>query len=201
MSTRLAPRSLALNAVVAIMVLAGCSTAPSATTSLPPANPPTATPLATRPSMDPELEAVLPDSVGQLRIAKSSLAGLSFAESVNPAFRQFVQDIGVSGAAISVASGVGESTSSPEAGIFLLAVRIRGASEEQIVSTFRRALESSTEQPFSVTTTTIAGKEVQAALPQGTDEQPAYFYARGDVMLFVAASDQALAEEAITLLP
>lgn len=187
-------------AVLAACLAAACTGAPAATLSQS-ANPPTATPLATRPSMDPELEAMLPDRVGQLIIAKSSLVGLGFSESANPAFRQFLQDIGVSGASVSVASGIGSSTAAPESSVFLVAIRVRGASEEQIESTFRRALEQDPERPYSVTAQTVSGKDVLLAAALGTDDPPAYFYAHGDVMLFVAASDRALAEEAIALLP
>lgn len=188
-------------AALAAAFAAACTGAPAATVSVSAAIPPTATPLPTRPSMDPELEAMLPDRVGQLEIVKSSLAGLEFSASTNAAFRQFLQDIGVSGALVSVATGIGTSTAAPESSAFLLAIRVRGASEEQLVSTFRRALEQDPERPYLITAQTVSGKEVLLAAAQGTDDPPAYFYARGDVMLFVAASDEALAEEAIALLP
>lgn len=192
--------SLAVVAVLVAALAAGCEGTPTSL-SPSPANPPTATPLATRPSMDPELEAMLPDRVGQLAIVKSSLAGLEFSESANPAFGQFLRDIGVSGSSVSVASGIADSGGEPPSSVFLLAIRVRGASEEQIVSTFRRALEQDATRPYSVTAQTVSGKEVLLAVAQGTDDPPAYFYARGEVMLFVAASSQAIAEEAIALLP
>jgi hypothetical protein len=153
--------------------------------------------------MDPELEAILPDRVGTVEIAKSSLAGLEFSGSAEPTFQQFLQEIGVSNASISVASGIGASATTPPASAFLLAIRLRGATEEQIVSTFRHALEQNETRPYTVTAQTVSGKDVLRAVAQsgGGEGPPAYFYARGDVMLFVTASDQALAEEAIALLP
>jgi hypothetical protein len=204
MSSRI-PLPLMVAALAAALAAActGESAATGSPSGSPPgsANPPTAAPLATRPSMDPELEEMLPDRVGRLEIAKSSLAGLEFSGSADPTLQQFLRDIGISGSAISVASGVGASTEAPPSSVFLLAIRVRGASEDQIVSTFRRALEASEQRAYTVTAQTVSGKEVLVADAQGTDDSPAYFYALGEVMLFAAASDQALAEEAIALLP
>jgi hypothetical protein len=183
---------------VAAAMAAACEGSPT-DLSPSPASPPPATALATRPSMDPELEAVLPDRVGELEIEKRSLAGMEFSSNADPTFQQFLQEIGVSGASVSVASGVGGSTETSNT--LMLAIRIRGASEDQIMSTFRRILEENQTRPYTVTTQTVSGKDVLLAVAQGAEGPPAYFYARGDVMLFVAASDESIAEEAIALLP
>lgn len=190
--------ALTVVVVLSAALAAGCEGAP---TSLPPSpsDQPTTTPLATGPSMDPELEAMLPDRVGELEIEKRSLAGMAFSSNADPTFQQFLQEIGVSGASVSVASGVGGSAATSNA--LMLAIRIRGASEDQIMSTFRRVLEENQTRPYTVTPQTVSGKDVLLAVAQGAEGPPAYFYARGEVMIFVAASDEAIAEEAIALLP
>ena len=194
-------RALMAVAALAAALATSCAGTPSATVSVSATNPPTATPQPTRASMDPELEALLPDRVGTLDISKRSLTGLEFSSSADLAFGQFLQDIGVSGAAVSVASGFGASTAAPPSSVLVLAIRVRGATQEQIVSTFRHALEASIDRPYSVTAQTVSGKEVLVAVAQGVDDPPTYFYARDDVMFLASASDDALAAEAISLLP
>jgi hypothetical protein len=127
-----------------------------------------------------DLEAMIPDKVGDLTIRKTSA--------------KFVSDLGVKPSDISIAVGTGFSTNDSRVVIF--ALRAAGASTDRLLSGFKEATAQSPE-PFSWTSTDVGGKQVETATDGASIT---YLYAKGDVLFWVNG-DAASAEEAVSGLP
>lgn len=145
-----------------------------------------------------DLEALIPDTVGDLTINKQSMQGSEFltAPGSDPAAIKFVEDLQVSPSDISIATGSGNSADFTKF-VFVFVIRAQGADSDRLVSAFQTA-EASDSSPLEWSDATVAGKSVQTADAVGGAN---YIYAKGDVMFWVVASDTALAEQFIGLLP
>jgi hypothetical protein len=146
-----------------------------------------------------DLEALIPDTVGGLTINKQSMQGSEFltAPGSDPAAIKFVQDLGVSASDISIATGQGNSADFTKF-VFVFVIRAAGVDSDRLVSAFKTATSSGDASPLSWSDATVAGKSVETAAAGGGIT---YIYAKGDVMFWVTASDAALAEQFIGLLP
>jgi hypothetical protein len=143
----------------------------------------------------PDLEAMIPDKVGELTIQKTSAKGDKFLTSADsdPAVAKFVSDLGVKPSDISIAVGTGFST---DARVVIFALRAAGASTDRLISGFKEATTQS-PAPFSWTSTDVGGKQVETATDGASTT---YLFAKGDVLFWVNG-DAASAEEAVSGLP
>jgi hypothetical protein len=145
-----------------------------------------------------DLEALIPDKVGDLTMQKESMAGSAYLVSPqsDPATVKFVQDLGVSPSDISIAVGFGFS-SDGSSSLVMFVIRAAGADTDRLVSVFKAADDQSRDTPLTWDTTTVAGKQLQVAMDGSTT---IYLYAKGDVLFFISG-DAASTQEAIGGLP
>lgn len=145
-----------------------------------------------------DLEALIPDTVGGITMDKSSMQGNEFLVTADdPAMIAFLQDTGVSPSDVSMAVGIGfsaETGTSVVMGIF----RAKGADSARLMSALKESWEADRETPLEWSTTNFGGKQVEAASDEG---QTLYFYSRGDMLVYVSATDPAVSEEVISGLP
>ena len=146
-----------------------------------------------------DLEALIPDSVAGLPITKSSMLGNEFlvAPNSDPATIKFVQDLGVSPEDISIAIGYGISTDASSS-VIIFILRAAGADTNTLTSAFQEAQNASAESPIQWRSSTLGGKQVEVGDLGG---QSTYLYAHGDVLAWVTATSEAIAEEVISGLP
>ena len=145
-----------------------------------------------------DLEALIPDKVGNLTMTKQSMAGSQFLTSgqADPATVKFLQELGVAPSDISMAFGFGFSTDG-SSNLAMVVIRAAGADTDRLISVFKAALDQSRDTPLTWDTTTIAGKQLQVAVDGNTTT---YLYAKGDVLFFISG-DAASTQEAIGGLP
>ena len=145
-----------------------------------------------------DLEALIPDKVGDLTITKQSMQGSEFltAPGSDPAAVKFVEDLGISAGDISIATGSSYSADFTKF-VFVFVIRASGVDSDRLISAFQSA-GSADSSPLEWSSTTVAGKSVQTASAAGGAN---YIYAKGDVMFWLIASDATLAEQFIGLLP
>jgi hypothetical protein len=145
-----------------------------------------------------DLEALIPNTVGDMTISKQSVQAGDFltAPGSDPAAVKFVEDLGVSPSDISIATGSGNNADFTKF-VFAFVIRARGADSNRLISAFQSA-GSADASPLEWSGTTVAGKSVQTADAAGGTN---YIYAKNDVMFWVIASDAAVAEQFIALLP
>jgi hypothetical protein len=145
-----------------------------------------------------DLEALIPDTVGEMTLQKTSTKGDEFINSADsdPAVAKFIEDLGVSPGDISLAIGFGFSAdASSSIGMFVF--RASGADTNRLVSAFKAADDAQRDTPLVWSGASVGGKNVETA----TDgDQTFYLYAKGDVLFFVSG-DAASTEEAISELP
>jgi hypothetical protein len=146
-----------------------------------------------------DLEALIPDTVGELTITKKSVQTSEFltAPGSDPATVKFVQDLGVSPSDISIATGSGNSADFSSF-VFVFVIRAQGVDSDRLVSAFKTAMASSDSSPLQWASATVAGKSVETSEGNGGAN---YIYAKGDVMFWVIATNATLAEQFITQLP
>jgi hypothetical protein len=145
-----------------------------------------------------DLEALIPDTVGDLTMQKSSTKGDEFltSSSSDPAVAKFVSDLGVSPSDISIAIGFGFSAdASSSLGMFVF--RASGADTDRLIAAFKEANDADRSAPLAWSSTTVGGKQVESAVD---GETTYYLYAKGDVLFFLSG-DPASTEEAISGLP
>jgi hypothetical protein len=145
-----------------------------------------------------DLEALIPDKVGDLTMTKQSMAGSQYLISPDsdPATVKFVQDLGVSPSDISIAVGFGFS-SDGKSNLVMFVLRAAGADTSKLVAEFKTADDASRDTPLTWNSTNVAGKDLQVAVDGDTT---IYLYAKNDVLFFISG-DQASTEEAIGGLP
>lgn len=146
-----------------------------------------------------DLEALIPDSVAGLPITKSSMLGNEFlvAPNSDPGTIKFVQDLGVSPSDISIAIGYGISTDASST-VIIFILRAAGADTNQLTAAFKEAQNGTATSPIQWSNSSLGGKQVEVGDLGG---QSTYLYAHGDVLAWITASTEAIAEEVISGLP
>lgn len=146
-----------------------------------------------------DLEALIPDTVGELTITKQSVQTSEFltAPGSDPAAVKFVEDLGVSPSDISIATGSGTSADFSSF-VFVFVIRAEGADSNTLVSAFKTASSSGDSSPLQWASATVAGKSVETSEANGGAN---YIYAKGDVMFWLIATNATLAEQFIAQLP
>ena len=145
-----------------------------------------------------DLEALIPDTVGEITMQKTSTKGDEFIASSDsdPAVAKFIQDLGVSPGDISLAIGFGfTADASSSLGMFVF--RAEGADTNRLVSAFKEANDADRDAPLTWSSTTIGGKTVETAVDADTTF---YLYAKNDVLFYISG-DADSAEEVISGLP
>ena len=145
-----------------------------------------------------DLEALIPDTVGDMAMQKTSTKGDEFLTSSesDPAVAKFVEDLGVSPSDISIAFGYGFSAdASSTLGMFVF--RASGADSDRLIAAFKTANDADRDSPLAWSDTEIGGKQVESAVD---GETKFYLYAKGDVLFFISG-DPTSTEEAISGLP
>ena len=146
-----------------------------------------------------ELENLIPDSAGGVTLNKASTQGNDYLVSsdADPQTVAFLQDLGVSPSDVSMAYGIGLSTDATS-GVAMFVFRAAGADSNRLVAAFKTANNSETESPLQWSSSTVGGKSVEVAESNG---QSTYLYVKGDILFFIGAGTQAVAEEILNGLP
>lgn len=145
-----------------------------------------------------DLEALIPDTVGEMTLQKESTKGDEFIASADsdPAVAKFIEDLGVSPDDISLAFGFGFSADASSS-IAMFVFRASGADTDRLISAFKEANDADRDAPLTWTATSVGGKDVETAVDAA---QTIFLYAKGDVLFFISG-DPASTEEAISELP
>ena len=205
---------LAAPAALLSLVLVACSgggtaTAPASASANPTPTPtleptPTATaagtpnPLASFDlNQDKALEALLPDTVGNLALTKFSVKGAEFftGAGTDPAFKDFLDRVHAQPDDVSAAVAADQGST-----LQLLAMRVAGANTDDLKTEFRRALGESASTTVTLSEATVGGKSVLTGFDPD-QEANVYFYVVNDVLFFVTTADKTVAEAALQKLP
>lgn len=146
---------------------------------------------------DPELEALLPTSLGGVALIVESQAGTDLSTK-SGAFDVFLKSLGKERADFSVASAYAAGGLRAEIGAW----RVKGADSGLVLQGFKTALQASSTTPLTQAEESVGGRSVtRIGDPGQLTHGPLYVVARGDTLLFVQTPEPALAEEAISKLP
>ena len=146
---------------------------------------------------DPDLEAVLPTSLGGVALTVESQAGTDLTTK-SDAFDAFLNSLGKTRADFSVASAYTTGGLRAEIGAW----RVKGADPTLMLQGFKAALQASSTTPLTQAEESLAGRPItRIGDPGQLAHGPLYVVERGDMLLFVQTPDPALAEEAISKLP
>lgn len=180
--------SIVVLAVTALLAGCGGSSSPSPSNAAPSALPPVGLPSGLH--ADAHLEGDLPDA-----IAGETLTKLSFKGNELEASGQGVTD--VQGALSTLGKSLDDVTFAIAGGskVQVGAYRIDGVDGEALLTIITNSMTQGGSKPVSVVDK--GGKSVKVV--SGTDT--AYFYARGDIVFFVAGGDDAAITEALSKLP
>lgn len=142
---------------------------------------------------DPELEALLPTSLGGVALTVESQSGAELATK-SGAFDEFLNTLGKTRADFSVASAYATGSLRAEIGAW----RVKGADPALMLQGFKRALQSSSATPLTLAEDNLNGQMItRIGDPGQLAHGPLYVISRGDVLLFVQTPDGTLAEEAV----
>jgi len=146
-----------------------------------------------------ELEALIPDKVGELTMKKSSFRGSDYllAPGSDPDTVKFIQDLGVSPSDISMAIGFGFSADFTSS-VAMFVFRAKGANSGALVTAVKASLDSSGGSPEEWSSATVGGKQVETA---GQDGGSTFLYVKGDVLIWLTVSDPATAATILNGLP
>lgn len=147
---------------------------------------------------DPELEALLPPTLGGTALTIESQAGADLS-TPSSAFDAFLAGLGKSRSEFSVASAYARQGGlKAEIGAW----RVRGAESGALLPGFQTAVQASSNTPLTIVAETLAGREItRIGEPGQLSRGPLYVVVRGDALLFVQTTVPALAAEAIGKLP
>ena len=147
---------------------------------------------------DPELEALLPTSLGGVALIVESQAGPALSTNSAP-FDAFLAGLGKTRADFTLASAY-----APGGGLKaeVGAWRVKDADTALLLPSFEDVMQASSATPLTIADETIAGRAVtRIGDPGQLTRGPLYVVVRGEVLLFVQTPEPALVEEAMTKLP
>ena len=148
-------------------------------------------------NQDKALEALLPDTVGDLTLTKFSVKGAEFftGAGTDPAFKDFLDRVHAQPDDVSAAVAADQGST-----LQVLALRVAGANSDDLKTEFRRALSESASTTVTLSEATVGGKSVLTGFDPD-QEANVYFYVVNDVLFFVTTADKTLAEAALQKLP
>ena len=142
---------------------------------------------------DPQLEALLPKSLGGVALTIESQAGTDLSTN-SAAFDAFLKSLGKTRADFVVASAYAQGTLRAAVGAW----KVAGADSTALIPAFKTVLQASSTTPLTVTEDTLSGHPVTKIGEKGELAQgPLYAFARDGTLFFVQTPERALAEEAI----
>src|SRR5262245_48354586 len=140
---------------------------------------------------DPELEALLPTSLGGVTLTVESQSGDDLATK-SAAFDTFLNNLGKTRADFSVASAYATGGLRAEIGAW----RVKGADPAQMLQGFKTALQASSATPLTQVDETLGGRAVtRIGDPGQLAHGPLYVVGGGDTLFFVQTPEPTLAEE------
>ena len=146
---------------------------------------------------DPELEALLPTTLGGVALTVESQAGTDLATN-SAAFDAFLASLGKTRADFSLASAYAPQGLKAQVGAW----RVKGGDPALLLPGFRTAVQASSATPLTQVEEIVAGRKVtRIGDPGQLTQGPLYVVVRGDTLLFVQTPEPALAEEAMEKLP
>jgi hypothetical protein len=200
-SLRAAPAALILLGVVITACSGGGASASPTATAEPsvPASSGGAQP--SLPSGAEDLEALIPDTVGGVALQKLSMRGNEFTNSgsASAAAEEFLRNLGVSSEDVSVAVGFGIAPDS-ESGVAVFIFRAEGADSGRLLQAFKDATDAERETPLEWESVTIGDKQVERASDPEQDNR-VYLYVTGDLLAFVATTNEGDAADVLSGLP
>jgi hypothetical protein len=145
----------------------------------------------------PELEALLPTTLGGVSLTIESQAGTDLATQ-SAAFDAFLAGLGKTRADFALASAYSEGGLEAAVGAW----RVRGADPALLLPGFTTAVQASSTTPLGQVEEIVAGRLVnRIGNPGQMTNGPLYVFVRGDTLWFVQTTERALAEEAVEKLP
>jgi hypothetical protein len=142
---------------------------------------------------DPELEALLPKSLGGVALTIESQAGTDLSTN-NAAFDAFLKSLGKTRGDFVVASATAPGTLRAAIGAW----KVKGADPAALIPAFKTVLQASSTTPLTITEQHVAGHLVTKIGEKGELAQgPLYVFARDGTLFFVQTPDPGLGEEAI----
>lgn len=146
---------------------------------------------------DPDLEALLPTTLGGVALTVESQAGTELSTSSGP-FDAFLTGLGKTRADFSLASAYAHGGLKAEIGAW----RVKGADPALLLPGFKAAVQRSSATPLTEAPETMGRRKVtRIGDPGQLTRGPLYVVLRGDALLFVQTPDRKLAEEAMSKLP
>jgi hypothetical protein len=145
----------------------------------------------------PELEALLPTTLGGVSLTIESQAGTDLATE-SAAFDAFLASLGKSRADFTLASAYSPGGLKAAVGAW----RVKGADSALLLPGFATAVQASSTTTLTQVEEIVAGRAVNRIGDPGQLTQgPLYVFVRGDTLWFVQTTERALAEEAMNKLP
>jgi len=150
------------------------------------------------PSNAKELEALLPDSLGGVKLVKASYKGSDFLNSANSneEFKTWLTSVGKSLDDVSAAFGFAASGTSGSA---IFAFRVQGVDNGKLIDAFKTSAAQGSSA-MTWTSANVGGKNVQQAQDPDT-KSTVSLYGPADLLFFVTTNDPAVAQEALSHLP
>lgn len=147
---------------------------------------------------DPELEALLPTTIGGVALTVESQAGPDLSTGAGP-FDAFLARLGKTRADFTLASAYAMGGGvKAEVGAW----RVKGADAAELLAGFEAVMQASSATPLTIAAETFGGRAVtRIGDPGQLARGPLYVIARGDALLFVQTPQPSLAEEAMGKLP
>ena len=145
----------------------------------------------------PELEALLPTTLGGVSLTIESQAGTDLATE-SAAFDAFLASLGKSRADFTLASAYSPGGLKAAVGAW----RVNGADSALLLPGFATAVQASSTTTLAQVEEIVAGRAVNRIGDPGQLTQgPLYVFVRGETLWFVQTTERALAEEAMNKLP
>jgi len=193
----------ALSILLVAVVLAACSSTSPTTAPSPAATAAPATAATTPNTPDnvsyhsaPDLEKLLPDSLGGFRLEKGSQVGSDLTDPGRP-FTDMLANLGRALSDFRVASAYARDLKA-EVGMW----QINGANQKDLVPEFIKAVQGSSTTPLVVGEMTVGGRSVTRIGEAGQlTKGPIYVYVKDGLLIFVETPEPTLAEEALSKLP
>jgi hypothetical protein len=142
---------------------------------------------------DPELEGLLPTTLGGVALTIESQAGPDLMTK-SAALDKFLASMGKTSADFTLASAYSHGELRAEVGAW----RVKGADTALLLPGFKTAVQASSTTPLVQAEEVLAGYLVtRLGSPGQLTRGPLYVFARADALLFVQTPERALAEEAM----
>jgi hypothetical protein len=150
-----------------------------------------------------DLEALLPDELGGVKLLKGSYTGTDMMQQTTEAqakpLLDWLKALGKKPADFA------QATAGDQAGqlkVFVVAYRIKGVAADKYLPSFLDAVKAQATAEVTTGKASLGGKKVSTFQIKGQEAFGTnYYYAKGDDLFLVQTPDEALATEALSKLP